>query len=101
MKSLADHDVETLRAQLTEWGHPQSLATKILREFYQSDGQPIFDRNIGKTLSQRLRDELLPLRSRIGTERRSADGTTKFLIEMTAGGAVEAVLMPTPRAGIA
>ena len=99
--SLADHDLATLQAQLTGWGHPPSHATKILRQFYDADGEPAFDRNIGNHLRSRLSAELLPLRSRITTRHESTDGTVKLLIGFEAGGAVEAVLMPTFRAGIA
>lgn len=101
MKSLADHDVASLRDQLAAWGHPPSLASKILREFYAKDGSPEFDRNVGNRLIARLSDELTPLQSKVLREHKSADGTVKMLLGLEAGGAVEAVLMPTARKDIA
>src|SRR4051794_35103508 len=101
MKSLADHDVASLRAQLVRWGHPPSLATRILREFYAKDGLPQFDRNVGTHLIARLALELTPLQSKVVREHKSVDGTVKMLLGLDAGGAVEAVLMPSAREGIA
>ena len=101
MKSLAEHDLESLRAQLLEWGHTPTHASKILRQFYSSDGTPEFsEREIGKLLRLRLR-EPSTLRSRILDRRASADGTVKLLIALKDGSTVESVLMRTNRQGIA
>jgi 23S rRNA (adenine2503-C2)-methyltransferase len=101
MKSLADHDLDTLRTQLCDWGHRPSHASRILREFYATNGAPeLSEREIGKKLRSRLRDELLPLRSRVIDQHKSADGTIKLLIGLDGGGTVESVLMPTFREGI-
>src|SRR6266540_1792560 len=102
MKSLADHDSVSLRTVLSDWGHTPTHASKILREFYAADGEPEFgDRQLGIRLRLRLRDELLPLRSRVIDRHTSNDGTVKLLIALDTGGTVESVLMPTFREGIA
>ena len=87
MKSLAEHDPGSLREQLRAWGFPTSHAPRILREFYESDGEPEFsDRQLGNNLRLRLRDEFLPLRSRVIQRHESADGTIKLLIAPEDGG---------------
>ena len=95
MAALVDHDLSSLRALLASWGAKPSHAERVLRAFYDAAGEPALDDlEIGHGLRERLRLELLAPRSRVLEERRAADGTTKFLVGLAAGGAVEAVLMP-------
>ena len=111
MKSLADYTIAVFEARLAEWGHKPVHARRLLRAFYDANGQLELDRiDLGKSLRDRLRCEVAMLRSRVLTTRRSADGTVKLLVgfdrnnvsDADAGtgggaGAVEAVLMPGHR----
>ncbi len=100
LPSLAAEDRESLGAWLTARGWPSSHAGRILRRYHGSHGQLAADSTeLGPTLVARVRE-------RWGTaatfERErvvSADGTTKLLLGLRRGGAVEAVMMPSYRKG--
>jgi 23S rRNA (adenine2503-C2)-methyltransferase len=94
MNALADYDLPGLEALLTSWGHNSFHARRLLRAYYDADGEPnLHELEIGVALRQRLLRDLSTPRSRVLTARRASDGTTKLLVGL-AGGAVEAVLMP-------
>src|SRR4051812_43736061 len=98
MNALADHDLASLEALLASWGEKPSHAKRIFRAYYDGCGNPDWDAvPLGAALRRRLRDDLSSPRSRVVTARPAADGTVKLLVGMTAGGAVEAVLMPGHR----
>jgi 23S rRNA (adenine2503-C2)-methyltransferase len=97
--ALSDHDLPSLEALFASWGHKPSQAKRVLRAFYDAAGElPLEELDIGGALRKRVRQELTTPRSHVLTARRAADGTTKFLVGLAAGGAVEAVLMPGFRA---
>jgi len=98
MNALADHDLTSLQALLASWGEKPSHARRIFRAYYDGCGNPDWDAvPLGAALRRRLRNDLSSPRSRVITSRPAADGTIKLLVGMTAGGAVEAVLMPGHR----
>jgi 23S rRNA (adenine2503-C2)-methyltransferase len=89
-----EYDRERLEADLRAWDFNPVHARSLLRDFYARDGQAIFDApSLPKKLLEKVR-EIPATRSRVAQERISADGTVKLLVEMHAGGSVEAVLMP-------
>ena len=99
MIPLAQFDLPALEALIASWGHKPSHARKVLRAFYDTDGAPDLDSlQIGTELRARL-CELGPAGSSVRSARRAADGTTKLLVGLRDGAAVEAVLMPGHRDG--
>lgn len=93
--ALTDFDINTLASQFADWGFKPSHATKLLREFYRQSGRLEFSSlNIGKSLQARLESEIALRQSSILKQTQSADGTVRFLLGFTNGGAVESVLMP-------
>ncbi|QOV88828.1 23S rRNA (adenine(2503)-C(2))-methyltransferase RlmN [Humisphaera borealis] len=98
MPLLADHDLASLAAEFTRLGLPSVHARKVLREFYASAGNPtsLNTATVGKGVVAWLAAS--PLVSSV-VDRRSVslDGTTKLLVRLADGAAVECVLMPTER----
>jgi len=97
--ALSDFDLAALRRQFECWGHSPTHAGRLLREYYRNAGRvepgPL---KLGRALEARLGREIALRQSTVLQQALSADGTLKLLIGFSAGGAAEAVLMPTPRA---
>ena len=99
MPAVTDFDLTTLQDELRACGIYPSHAGRLLRAFYDSAGTvDLFSLPLGKALHHKLRTDLQARQSRVVSQHSSADGTVKFLLEFTAGGAVETVLMPAYRA---
>src|SRR5690242_16318385 len=103
MQSLAYFDRERLATWLRERGHKASHARAILLAFYQSDGRlDVGSLRGSRAVLAELRTEFTSLDSSILARHEAADATVKLLVGFAReGGAVEAVLMPTHRDGIA
>jgi 23S rRNA (adenine2503-C2)-methyltransferase len=102
MPTLADHDLNSLRADLSAAGHKPVHALAVLRHFYESAGHPQLDTiEISKGVVQHIDSQFSPRSSRIAAKSVAGDGTTKLLIALDGGGSVETVLMPGFRAGVA
>src|SRR5688572_3065017 len=100
MRRLADYDISTLEAELRSAGHRPSHAARILREFYAAPGRPRWEPQVlGKSLKAWLEREVPSRASRVLARTVAADGTTKLLMGLEDGGAVESVLMPSHRPG--
>src|SRR5439155_15585259 len=100
--SLADFDPPRLAAELARRGHKPSHARTILLEFYKGDGRIDAARLRGsRSLLHDLANEFSSLSSAVLSRHVAGDGTIKLLVGFARGGAVEAVLMPTSRQGIA
>jgi 23S rRNA (adenine2503-C2)-methyltransferase len=104
MPSLAAHD----RASLEDWmaAHqaPRSQAGRVLRAYYTSCGAGCgaldWDAlELGAPLRAALRAEFAEPATTELRRAVSADGTTKLLLGLRRGGAIEAVMMPSYRAG--
>jgi 23S rRNA (adenine2503-C2)-methyltransferase len=96
MPALSDFDLPVLERELIASGILPSHARRLLRAFYDSAGT--FDPlsiTLGKALHQKLATDLQVRQSIIATRHESADGTVKLLLQFTASGAVETVLMPS------
>ena len=101
MPSLVDHDTHTLAADLSAAGHHPVHARRMLRHFYAAHGSPDWAA-IPISRGARRHAEQLPDRpTRIAHAHVAADGTTKLLLALVDGAAVEAVLMPGHRDGVA
>ncbi len=99
---LANHDVDSLADQIARWGYKPSHALPILHHFYEENGTLDPQRlPMSHGLRERLTREFPHLLSSIAARHVSSDGTEKLLVSFPAGGAVEAVLMPTHRPDIA
>jgi 23S rRNA (adenine2503-C2)-methyltransferase len=98
MNTLADHTIETLGLQLAAWGCKPVHSRTILRAFYESGGEVDWE-SLTLPRELRLRAPLeMPLTpAEVVTRQVSADGTTKLLMRMGDGRAVESVLMPGDR----
>ena len=98
MPFLADHDIASLSAEFSRLVVPPVHARKVLREFYATAGEPtsLDVAAVGKGVVGWLAAS--PLVSSVVDRRTvSLDGTTKLLVRLPDGAAVECVLMPTER----
>jgi len=98
--SLAAHDRTTLGTWLTARGESPTHAGRLLRAYYAGGG--VFDPDalsIGKTLQARLRHDHFPAATFVRDRVVSSDGTTKLLLGLQRGGAIETVMMPSYRSG--
>jgi 23S rRNA (adenine2503-C2)-methyltransferase len=95
MPWLADYDPIELEALLRDWGHNPVHARRLLRAFYDGCGGLDPDAlPLPAALRERLRSDPAACRSTVAAARTAADGTTKLLVSLHDGAAVEAVLMP-------
>ena len=95
MASLCEFDVETLGRALRDAGLLPSHATKLLRAYYAGDGRIDFtDLNVGPRVERWVESNFSALSSTLRQTHRSADGTTKLLVEFFDRKCVESVLMP-------
>lgn len=100
--ALTDFDIPSLEAQLTEWGLRPNHAERLLKALYRGNGSiDLESLSLGNQLTPRMADNLPIRSSRLLTRHVSGDGTTKLLIGFGDGNAVETVLMPSHREGIA
>jgi 23S rRNA (adenine2503-C2)-methyltransferase len=100
MRRLTDYEITSLEEELRSAGHRPSHARRILREFYAAHGRPRWQPDVlGKSLAAWLQQQAPPPASRVLSRTVSDDGTTKLLLGLGAGGAVESVLMPAYRPG--
>jgi 23S rRNA (adenine2503-C2)-methyltransferase len=98
MPALTDFDLSALERELASCGIYPSHAARLLRAFYDSAGMAdLLALPFGKALHQKLKTDLHPRQSAITARHESADGTVKLLLEFSAGGMVESVLMPSHR----
>jgi 23S rRNA (adenine2503-C2)-methyltransferase len=102
MPSLTDYDPCQLRSELVAGGHNPTHAARILREYYRQNGRlDLVSIPVTRELRQHLQIHLLSRRSKILLKSAAMDGTLKLLVGFDDGAAVESVLMPSFRAGIA
>src|SRR5271170_3820837 len=102
MPWLVDHDLNSLRQELTAAGHKPVHALTVLRHFYETNGRiDAFPTSIGVDASRHFAERLTLRRSHVVRRAVAADGVIKLLIGFDGGGAVESVLMPSHRAGVA
>lgn len=105
MPSLVDHDLSTLQQDLIAAGCNPIHAAVVLRHFYALNGRLELGEiasAIGRTTCEHLAQQLSERRSQIVHKVIAADGTAKLLIGFNGeGGAVESVLMPGYRPGVA
>jgi 23S rRNA (adenine2503-C2)-methyltransferase len=104
MMSLCEHDPASLAASLAAEGFNPVHAHAALRFFYRHQGQaPFADlaARLGHRLAAHLQQMQSTPRSAVLRQTIAADQTTKLLIDLPAGGAVESVLMPGYRPGVA
>ncbi len=101
MPSLVDHDTHTLAADLAAAGHHPVHARRMLRHFYATAGAPTWDALPVSRGARRHAESLDARPTRVAHRHVAADGTTKLLVALADGAAVEAVLMPGHRDGVA
>jgi len=102
INSLVDYDVDRLGRELAEAGHKPVHAGLILRLFHRANGQLPGDPSVfGQNLQRHLEANYCGRRSRILRRHNAADGTLKLLIGFEDQAAVESVLMPGFRDGVA
>jgi len=102
MPSLADFDLPSLEADFSGRGIRPVHALTVLRQFMETGSIKDLDSaSVGKAVIQYLRSEIGICRATLLEKSVSSDGTTKMLIGFTSGGAVESVMMPGFREGMA
>jgi 23S rRNA (adenine2503-C2)-methyltransferase len=102
MQSLCDFDLPDLAAELVRRGHKPSRAAIILRAFYETSGSlNAATLPISKKLAAELETDFAGSNLTLLSRHVASDGTIKLLTGFSRGGAVEAVLMPTGREGVA
>ncbi len=102
MPCLSDYDPPDLAAELARRGHAPSHARQLLLEFYKRNGSVDVSTLRGsRAYLGDIAAHFTSLRSRVIDRHQSNDGTIKLLVGFEAGGAVEAVLMPTSRPELA
>ena len=93
--NLLDFDLDGLTAFCEQLGEKRFRATQLFRWIHQRGAQD-FDQmsDLAKSLRDKLKGcaQVLPLP--VVSEHQSADGTVKWLFEVGAGNAVEAVFIP-------
>jgi len=100
--ALTDYDIPSLEARLGGDGFLPSHASRLLKALYRGNGTiDVESLTPGKRLLARLTSDLPPRSSQLIARHVSADGTTKLLVGFADGNAVETVLMPSHRDGIA
>ena len=102
MPTLADFDLTALEANFADHGLRPIHALAVLRQFLETHNIARLDPTlVGKAVIQHLQTHLNASQSTILDRSISTDGTTKLLIGFKTGGAVESVLMPGFREGMA
>ena len=93
--NLLDFDLDGLTAFCEQLGEKRFRATQLFRWIHQRGAQD-FDQmsDLAKSLRDKLKGcaQVLPLQ--VVSEHQSADGTVKWLFDVGAGNAVEAVFIP-------
>jgi 23S rRNA (adenine2503-C2)-methyltransferase len=98
MTALSEFDIPSLQAHLRERGIKPSHSGRLLRAFYESCGRvDPASLPVGKALIGEFGSALQVMQSGISAEHVSSEGTVKFLVGMSDGRAVEAVLIPAFR----
>jgi 23S rRNA (adenine2503-C2)-methyltransferase len=98
MPALSDMDRDRLATEFSSAGCNPAHAKTLLRHFHDNCGQINWSElTVGHRVQKYIEQNLPPRQSRILSRHVSADRTTKLLIGFDAGGAVEAVLMPSSR----
>ncbi len=100
--ALTDFDIPSLETHLTERGFRSAHAGNLLKALYRGNGSiDLASLSLGKQLIAWMGNDLPVRSSRLITKHVSGDGTTKLLVGFADGNAVETVLMPSHRDGIA
>ena len=92
---FADHSFDELTARLAEWGEPPYRARQLFQWAYVRGAETYAAMSdVPRGLRQRLQQEWALVTCAIRTRRTGEDETTKYLIGLADGQAVEAVYMP-------
>jgi 23S rRNA (adenine2503-C2)-methyltransferase len=93
--SLSEYGLDDFPRQLAAWGFKPSHASRLLRAYYAGNGEIDGSRTIlPQPLIERLQASGFGPRATLLERQVAADGTTKLLLRLGDGRAVEAVLMP-------
>lgn len=95
MANLLDYDLEGLAAFCERLGEKRFRATQLFRWIHQRGASRFDDMSdLAKSLREKLKTSACIQGLTVTTEHRSADGTIKWLFDVGAGDAVEAVFIP-------
>ena len=101
MRALSDFNLADLEAALAGAGFRRVHARRILRAFYDGNGEvDLGTLGVGKSLHAWIDANLRQRQSRVVRRHQSADGTVKLLVGFDGGGgggAAETVVMPSHR----
>jgi len=97
--ALSEHTLDTFQRQIATWGFKPAHAARVLRAFYAGGGGIAWDELVlPRPLAARLQAEAAPQRTSVAARQVAEDGTTKLLLRLDDGRAIESVLMPDFRA---
>jgi 23S rRNA (adenine2503-C2)-methyltransferase len=100
--ALTDFNIPSLQAWLVERGFRAAHGDRLLKALYRGNGAvDLHSLSLGKQLVARVTSDLPIRSSRLIAQHISGDGTTKLLVGFGDGNAVETVLMPGYRDGVA
>ncbi len=93
--NLLDHDLDALTAFCADLGEKRFRAVQLFRWIHQK-GEADFERmtDLARSLRDKLAARAVVARLPVLTEQASTDGTVKWLFDVGAGNAVEAVFIP-------
>jgi 23S rRNA (adenine2503-C2)-methyltransferase len=92
---LLDHDLDSLTALCEQWGEKRFRAVQLFRWIHQRGAQDFEQMSdLAKSLRSKLQGSAVIRSLPVLTEQRSTDGTIKWLFDVGAGDAVEAVFIP-------
>ena len=75
-QALTDYYVDLLARELAGWGCKPSQAVRLLRHFYQHDGEVDFGAvELGKELEAKIRQHIALRQSHIALRTQASDGT--------------------------
>ncbi len=98
VQPLSEYSIPGLAATLSQWGFKPSHAKRLLRCYFDHNGElPLEGLDLPKPLRERLAAELCLMQTRVSQRQASADGTVKLLIQAADGQTVESVVMPDYR----
>jgi len=99
-KNLMDLDLIGLESYFAEQGEKSFRATQVLKWIYQQ-GVIDFDQmtNLSKSLQARLNQMAAIRLPSIRYQQASADGTTKWLLQLADGNCIETVFIPEKERG--
>jgi 23S rRNA (adenine2503-C2)-methyltransferase len=93
--NLVDYSAQRLKQLFAEWGQPSYRATQVVQWLHQHRVTDFLAMtNLSLSLREKLKDYFVIQFPEIAYERRSKDGTIKWLLRLNDGNKIETVYIP-------